>query len=78
MTTTQKLGFIGLGAMGTPMAKQTLQKHGALTICDVDHAAGAYLDVLTEVMPQTSADAGFGDLDWGAVILNDNPELRRD
>jgi 3-hydroxyisobutyrate dehydrogenase-like beta-hydroxyacid dehydrogenase len=25
-----------------------------------------------------AADAGLGELDWGAVILNDNPELKRD
>jgi 3-hydroxyisobutyrate dehydrogenase-like beta-hydroxyacid dehydrogenase len=24
-----------------------------------------------------AADAGLGDLDWGAVILNSNPELRK-
>jgi 4-hydroxybutyrate dehydrogenase / sulfolactaldehyde 3-reductase len=37
--TKKRVGFIGLGAMGTPMARQILQKHGQVTVFDVDQAA---------------------------------------
>lgn len=36
MTNSNRIGFIGLGAMGMPMARQILANHGALTIHDVD------------------------------------------
>lgn len=39
MSDEKRIGFIGLGAMGSPMAGQILQKHGALTVYDVDPAA---------------------------------------
>jgi 2-hydroxy-3-oxopropionate reductase len=130
MTGKINLGFIGLGAMGTPMAKQILQKHGQVTICDIDHAAverlravgataaasprevAANSDIVVTMLPHPdvlrtvalgedgllhgmrsgstlidmgslagydkAADAGLGDLDWGAVILDDNPELKRE
>jgi 3-hydroxyisobutyrate dehydrogenase-like beta-hydroxyacid dehydrogenase len=34
----KRVGVIGLGAMGTPMAEQILRKHGQLTVFDVDPA----------------------------------------
>ena len=43
----KRIGLIGLGAMGAPMARQILQKHGQVTVFDVDPAA-----------VQTLADAG--------------------
>lgn len=36
MNGSKRLGFVGLGTMGGPMAQQVLGKHGALTVCDVD------------------------------------------
>lgn len=36
MTEDKRIGFIGLGAMGMPMAQQVLAKHGRLTVYDVD------------------------------------------
>ncbi|WP_107656543.1 NAD(P)-dependent oxidoreductase [Nocardia suismassiliense] len=48
MTDTQ-LGFIGLGAMGAPMAKRLLNWPGGLTVCDVRADA---------VLPYTEAGAG--------------------
>ncbi len=35
----KRIGLIGLGAMGAPMARQILQKHGQVTVFDVDPAA---------------------------------------
>jgi 4-hydroxybutyrate dehydrogenase / sulfolactaldehyde 3-reductase len=35
----KRIGLIGLGAMGAPMARQILQKHGQVTVFDVDAAA---------------------------------------
>ena len=32
----KRIGLIGLGAMGAPMARQILQKHGQVTVFDVD------------------------------------------
>jgi 3-hydroxyisobutyrate dehydrogenase-like beta-hydroxyacid dehydrogenase len=34
-----RIGFIGLGAMGRPMAEQILGKHGSLGVYDVDQGA---------------------------------------
>jgi 3-hydroxyisobutyrate dehydrogenase-like beta-hydroxyacid dehydrogenase len=36
---SKRIGLIGLGAMGAPMARQILQKHGQVTVFDVDPAA---------------------------------------
>ena len=41
--TDTRIGFIGLGAMGTPMSRRILQKHGQVTVFDVDRAAVAAL-----------------------------------
>ncbi|MEV6559887.1 NAD(P)-dependent oxidoreductase [Nocardia sp. NPDC051756] len=46
--TDAKLGFIGLGAMGAPMAKRLLDWPGGLTVCDVRAEA---------VQPYTEAGA---------------------
>ncbi|CAM4492499.1 NAD(P)-dependent oxidoreductase [Nocardia ninae] len=47
--TDTRLGFIGLGAMGAPMAKRLLNWPGGLTVCDVRADA---------VLPYTEAGAG--------------------
>jgi 3-hydroxyisobutyrate dehydrogenase-like beta-hydroxyacid dehydrogenase len=35
----KRVGFVGLGAMGSPMAKQVLAKHGQIAVFDVDAKA---------------------------------------
>jgi 3-hydroxyisobutyrate dehydrogenase-like beta-hydroxyacid dehydrogenase len=35
----KRVGFVGLGAMGSPMAKQILVKHGQIAVFDVDAKA---------------------------------------
>jgi 3-hydroxyisobutyrate dehydrogenase-like beta-hydroxyacid dehydrogenase len=36
---TKRVGVIGLGAMGAPMAQQILRKHGMVAVFDIDGAA---------------------------------------
>lgn len=39
MTREKRVGFVGLGVMGRPMAEQILAKHGRITVYDVDEVA---------------------------------------
>ncbi len=39
----KRVGLIGIGTMGGPMARQILKKHGALTVFDTDQAAAQAL-----------------------------------
>ena len=61
MTKNHKIGFIGLGAMGAPMAEQILRKHGFITVFDVNAAAvetlvkkGAQAAVSASALAQSS------------------------
>src|SRR5437773_418266 len=40
---SKRVGVIGLGAMGAPMAEQILRKHGQVTVFDIDPAAAQKL-----------------------------------
>ena len=40
---TDRIGFIGLGNMGQPMAANRLRRHGALIVHDLEPAAAAEL-----------------------------------
>ena len=39
MAAGKRVGFIGLGLMGSGMASNIARKHGQLNVCDVDRAA---------------------------------------
>ncbi len=39
MDASKRLGFVGLGTMGAPMAQQVLKKHGTLVVYDVEDRA---------------------------------------
>lgn len=53
----QKVGFIGLGTMGLPMAKNILKKHGALLAADLMEAPKQELKRLGADMAEDNAEA---------------------
>ena len=60
-----KLGFIGLGTMGTGMAKNLLKKHGSLTVCTTSEEKAKRLSAEGFTLAETYADMA----DCGLIFL---------
>jgi len=66
--TGRRVGFVGVGIMGGPMAEQVLAKHGAVTVFDVDAANVRRLvgkGAALAGSPKTLAEAS----DWVVTML---------
>lgn len=63
MHSGQRIGFIGLGLMGSGMAMNILHKHGQLNVYDVDEAALArFVDAGATRMPSPQALGAVSDI----------------
>ena len=70
MTDHVKLGFIGLGNMGTPMAKKMAEWPGGLTVYDIRTAAMTPLAERGAVLADSVADVAGADI-ISVTVLND-------
>jgi 3-hydroxyisobutyrate dehydrogenase-like beta-hydroxyacid dehydrogenase len=73
---SKRVGFIGLGTMGAPMARQILQKHGQVTVFDVVPAA-------VQALVAAGAKAGGSPKDVGelsdlVITMLPHPDVFRD
>src|ERR1700722_20739912 len=70
MTDHLKLGYVGLGNMGTPMAKRMVEWPGGLTIYDIRPEAMTPLAERGALLADTLADVAAADI-ISVTVLND-------
>ncbi|MBW0016747.1 MAG: NAD(P)-dependent oxidoreductase [Mycobacterium sp.] len=70
MTNDVKLGYIGLGNMGTPMAKKMLEWPGGLTVYDIRTEAMTPLAERGALLADSVADVASADI-ISVTVLND-------
>ena len=70
MTDQLKLGYIGLGNMGTPMAKKMVEWPGGLTVYDIRTEAMTPLAERGAVLADSVADVAAADI-ISVTVLND-------
>lgn len=73
---TKRVGFIGLGAMGVPMAEQILRKHGKLVVSDIDPAAVQRLAAAGAIA--VSSPKELGEASDIVIAMLPHPDVLRD
>lgn len=74
--TGARIGYVGLGSMGAPMARRLLAHPGGLTVCDVRAEAAAPLAEAGARVAATPAEAAHGAAIVCVTVLDDE-QVRR-
>ena len=74
-TTPQKLGFIGLGIMGAPMAGHLAKAGHHLFVDDAQHRAAEIVDAGATVLPDAKSVAAQADVVF--VMVPDTPDVEK-
>lgn len=72
----RKLGFVGLGVMGKPMAKNLLRAGYQLTVCDIDATATKELEIDGATVAQSPCELARAS-EVVLTMLPDSPEVKQ-